>query len=75
MRPGIMVLTPDGKLSRYFLRHRFSLARFAAWAGRGVGGQDRLAHRFAAAVLLSLRLGDGAIHGERVESGAAFRRS
>ncbi len=42
---GIMILTPEGKLSRYFYGITFRAARFAARAGGRVDGKDRFARR------------------------------
>ena len=57
-RPASSSLTPDGRLGALPLRHRVRPARPAAGAGRGVGGQGRLAGRRAAALLLPLRPDD-----------------
>ena len=50
---AIMVLTPDGRLARYFYGVQLSVAGFAAGIGGSVGRKDRLAGGSGAAVLLS----------------------
>ena len=71
---GIMVLTPQGKLSRVLFRHRVSGARSAAGAGRIFGGKNRHAGRSTTAVVLPLRSGDGQIYGFGHVAGAVGRR-
>ena len=52
---GILLLTSDGKISRYFYDISYPGRRFAVGSGRGLGGQDRFAGRADIALLLSLR--------------------
>ena len=63
---GIVILTPKGKISRYFYGISYP-ARRAAGVGRGVERQDRLGHRRGVAVLFSLRSGNRQIHDEHFE--------
>ena len=50
-----------GQVDALFLRHRLSLARFAAGAGGSVARQDRFSHRSGFALLLSLRPPNGTL--------------
>ena len=55
---GIMVATPSGRLSHYFLGIDYRVARFAAGPRRSVPRANRFAGRSAAVALLPLRPGD-----------------
>ena len=59
---GIMVLTPRGKISRYFYGIQYPPPRFAAGTGRGVGREDRLADGRSVALLCPLRPRDREVH-------------
>ena len=56
---GIMLLTPAGKVARYFYGIEFSPRDLRLGLIEASGQQDRFAHRSAFALLLSLRPGDG----------------
>ena len=71
---GIMVLTPEGRLSRYFYGVEYPAARCAARAGGGVAKQDRFAGRSDSVVLLPLRPGHRKVRGGCHEPGAPRRR-
>ena len=70
---GIMILTPQGKISRYFYGITFPRPRPAAGAGGSLGRQNRLADRSGPALLLSLRSGHGQIHRQHPEFRARRR--
>ena len=71
---GVLVVTPDGRLSRYFYGVEYSpkelrMALVESGEGR-IGSVDRR----AAALLLSLRPGSRAVRRRRHEPGAPRRR-
>jgi cytochrome oxidase Cu insertion factor (SCO1/SenC/PrrC family) len=65
---AIMVVTPDGRLARYFLRCRILGPRFAPRSGGSGRGQGRHDGGSDSAVLLPLR----SVHGQVQFSGAQF---
>ncbi len=71
---AIMLLTPEGKISRYFYGIQLSGARLAAGTGRGFARENRLAGRSDFAVLLSLRSAHGKIRPADFARDSAFRR-
>lgn len=70
---GVMIATPQGRLSKY-LRGRVFAAGPAARAGGGVGEQDRQSGGRAAALLLPLRSGDRQVRRGRDEHDPVRRR-
>ena len=72
---GIMILTPQGKISRYFYGIQFPGRDLRLGLVESVGQQDRLADRPGSALLLSLRPGRRKVHGEHPEFRANRRRA
>ena len=72
---GTMILTPQGKISRYFYGVQLPRPRPAAGAAGSVGQQDRPADGAGPALLFPLRPGRRQILGTDPEPGANRRRA